>query len=229
METLLDDLQILTAYMTDRPRLAALAGLVIILVVYWLLDRLLGLFAARVPVDARQQAWLALAAPFFEVHAFRAGDLVGKRPLGRSWIKLLLRTEWRIRDYATATAVLEQLLQQGLRSDPRFQRPEQPPADQQQVDRALLAWDLTRVVFVARCCFVAGHLDEASTWHYVQQAAHQAGRAFASWSDWGNAFVDGRMLGGGGPNSYHETVVERLLADPDSIWGRVPWELAARI
>ena len=195
--------------------------------VIWLLDALGGLLDRRVPLDDRQRARLALAAPYFTVHSFREKDLVGKRPLGRLRIRYLLRKDWGINSETTALERLEDLVHYGHRSQPRFQDPTQPRADQELVDRAMLAWDALRIPWVARCCYAAGFLDEAAVWHYAEAGAALARGGFHRWEEWGRAFLDGRVLWGGEARSYYEIVVKKLLDDPKSVWRRVPWEEAS--
>lgn len=202
--------------------MALLVGFVI-----WSLDALSGLLDRKVPLDERQRSRLALAAPYFTVHAFRDGDLTGKRPLGRLRIRRILRKDWYIRDEATSRDRLEDLVREGHRSDPRFQDPTQPREDQALVDRAMLAWDAIRIPFLARCCFAAGFIDEATVWHYVEAAAALARGGFEGWPQWGRAFLDGRVLWGGEARSYYEIVVDKLLKDPKSAWNRISWQQAA--
>jgi hypothetical protein len=201
--------------------LALLVGIVI-----WAVDAGAGLLDKRVPLDERQRARLALAAPYFTVHSFREGDLVGKRPFGRLWMRHLLRRDWGIRDEATAVERLEDLLHYGHRSDPRYQDPTQPREDQALVDRAMLAWDAIRIPWVARCCFAAGFVDEATVWHYANAGAALVRGGFRGWEEWGRAFLDGRVLWGGEARSYYEIVVKKLLEDSKSIWNRVSWQEA---
>ena len=201
--------------------LALLVGFAI-----WLADAGVGLLDRRVPLDERQRARLALAAPYFTVHGFRERDLSGKRPLGRLRIRRLLRKDWGIRDGATAVGRLEGLVHHGHRSDPRFQDPTQPREDQELVDRAMLAWDAIRLPWLARCCYASGFVDEATVWQYADAGAALARPAFGSWEEWGRAFLDGRVLWGGEARSYYEEVVKKLLADSNSIWNRVSWQEA---
>ena len=200
---------------------ALLAGFVI-----WLIDVVGGLLDRRVPLDERQRSRLALAAPYFTVHSFRDGDLTGRRPLGRLWIRHLLRRDWGIRDEASAVERLETLVHYGHRSDPCFQDPTQPREDQALVDHAMLAWDAIRIPWLARCCFTAGFVDEATVWRYAEAGASLARRGFGSWAEWGRAFLDGRVLWGGEARSYYEIVVKKLLEDSNSVWNRISWQEA---
>ena len=192
--------------------------------VVWSMDALADLLDKRVPLDDRQRARLALAAPYFTVHAFRERDLTGKRPLGRLRIRHFMRRDWGIRDGATSVERLEDLFRYGHRSDPRFQDATQPREDQALVDRAMLAWDAIRLPWLARCCYASGFVDEATVWHYADAGAALARSGFHGWEEWGRAFLDGRGLWGGEARSYYEVVVKKLLEDPKSVWNRISWE-----
>jgi hypothetical protein len=194
----------------------------------WTIDRVLSLGLERVPLDERERAWLALAAPYFQVHLFRAGDLGGKTVLGLWRIRWLLRKDWLVRDAASARDKLDWLVQSGHRKDPRFRDPAQSAADLAIVDRALLAWDTMRLVFLARCCYAAGYIDVATTWTYVAAAARMARGGFASWTEWGRAFATGRAMWSGDARSYYTQLVEKLLREPRSVWSRTPWHLATQ-
>lgn len=218
----------IASYLRRHERLASVLVVAAVLVAIWCVDLVLDRFVSRVRLTDVQRARLALAAPYFEIHGFRDGDLGGKRPLGRLWTRWLLRKDWKIVDRDSAVGVLAWLLQHGQRSDPRFQDSRQTAADQRLVDRALLAWDAIRVVFVARCAFAVGYLDAATLWQAADAAAALARGSFRSWQDWGPAFVDGRVLWGGDPNAYYKVKVDRLLADRGSVWHRVGWDDAVR-
>ena len=215
-------------YVAKDARLGILAACLGLGLAIWLLDVFSGLLVRKIPLDDRQRAQLALGAPYFTVQGFREGDLAGLRPLGRLRVRWLLRKDWGIRDGASAVDRLNGLLQSGHRSDPRLRDPDQPAADLEIVDRALLAWDAIRVVFLARCCFAVGYLDEPTLWAAVRGAIQLARPRFRSWQEWGRSFAAGRAIWSGGESSYYETVVEKLLSEPKSVWNRVPWEIATQ-
>jgi len=194
----------------------------------WMFDVLLGLLQTKIPLDDRQRAWLALAAPYFEVHGFRSGDLGGIRPLGRLRIRYLLRKDWGIHDRQTAVDRIRRLLEEGHRSDPYYRDPDQPPADLAIVDRSLLAWDCTRAVWIARCCYSVGYLEAEAVWVAAASVAQLVRGKFRSWAEWGRSFAAGRVIWTGGVSSYYEIQVEKLLKDSSSVWSRIPWEIATQ-
>jgi hypothetical protein len=194
----------------------------------WLIDRLLSLGLRRVPLDERERGWLALAAPYFQIQGFAERELGGKTFFGLWRLRLLLRKDWGITDEASARARLDGLLQYGHRSDPHYRDPDQPAADLAIVDRALLAWDGMRLVFIARCCFAVGFLDVETTWRYVVAAVRLVRERYSSWEEWGRSFATGRAIWSGDASSYYTEKVEELLRQAKSPWRRIAWHEATR-
>jgi hypothetical protein len=194
--------------------------------VIWLLDVVGGLLDRRVRLDERQRSRLALAAPYFTVHSFRDGDLTGRRPLGRLWVRHLLRKDWGIRDEASAVERLE---------GPRALRPPQRPAlpgpdaaargpgagrpRHARLGRHPLPW-------------VGPLLLHRRLRRRGDGVALRRGRRLAGaprlrqLEEWGRAFLDGRVLWGGEARSYYEIVVKKLLEDSNSVWNRISWQEA---
>lgn len=189
-------------------------------------DVLLGALGPRVRLDPRQRARLALAAPYFVMHGFRPGDLAGLTPFDRRRVRAFLHRDWGISDRTAALARLDGLVREGHRSDPHLRDPDQPAADLEIVDRSLLAWDAMRIVFLARCCFACGYLDEGAVWSATDEAARLARGRFHGWAEWGRSFVAGRVIWAEGAGDEYEAVVERLLRKGGSEWSRTLWEVA---
>jgi hypothetical protein len=215
------------SYVRDDARLGVFLVLGALLLAGAALDHALGLLGRRTRLTVPQRQRLALAAPYFEAHGFRRGDLGGQRPSGRLRLRHVLKKDWGIVDAATAAARLDELLRFGHRSDPSFRSPDQSAEERALVERSLLAWDAMRLVFIARCCYTIGYLDAATTWGYADAAARLAAGSFRGWADWGRAFLDGRVLWGGEARSHYETVVDRLQKGSGT-WTRVPWESAVQ-
>lgn len=51
------------------------------------------------------------------------------------------------------------------------------------------AYDLFRVVFVARCGFAAGYFSEAESWDICFRAVERAQRSYASWTEYGDGYL----------------------------------------
>jgi hypothetical protein len=86
------------------------------------------------------------------------------------------------------------------------------------VQRALLAWDATRMIHVARLCFFAGYLDEATAWAHVRAAAALIAPHFRTYADFGRAFLEGRALHVGQSEPALDAAVAALETEPSSPW-----------
>jgi hypothetical protein len=64
--------------------------------------------------------------------------------------------------------------------------------------RDLFAWDMARLVHVARHAFHAGFLDESEAWSYIRPAARETQRHCPSWAEYGRRFARGRTRWGVG-------------------------------
>lgn len=218
----------LRPHLVSDPRAQLGLALLVVVLLVLLLSATRQRRARGVRLDVGGRARMALAAPYFEIHHFRSGDLAGLSAVDRRRLRWVLRKDWEIVDAATAQAEVEHLERSGHRGDPRFRDRRRSAMEQQRVDRALLAWDAMRLVFLARCCFALGYLDAVATWRAIDAAAALARSGFASWAEWGDAFLEGRVLWGASPDSYHRVLVRRYLSAPRSPWTRVAWRDAVR-
>ncbi|GAA1593640.1 hypothetical protein GCM10009678_89820 [Actinomadura kijaniata] len=90
----------------------------------------------------------------------------------------------------------------------------------------LLIWDYARALTLYRLGRMADWLTEGYCWDRMLPLAIDVQRRYASWDDLATCYLQGRLLWSGGEDQRrHETAVERLRADPDGPWARVPWDL----
>lgn len=87
-----------------------------------------------------------------------------------------------------------------------------------------LAWDLGRLVVVARSCHTAGYIAEPEAWSLIQRAHAEAARSFADWRDFGRSFLVGRALWGGDDLALPGlcSISKGLLEDAESPWRSAP-------
>ncbi|MEW6250673.1 MAG: DUF1266 domain-containing protein [Planctomycetota bacterium] len=93
---------------------------------------------------------------------------------------------------------------------------------------AFLAWDLTRLINVARWAYTARYIDEATAWRWILTAARQLEAAFHSWAELGRDFCLGYMLWSGEkvlPEDI-QGAQEWLNSASDSPWQTLPWKLS---
>lgn len=87
------------------------------------------------------------------------------------------------------------------------------------------AWELGRLVYVARLCFDAGFIPEKETWSYITEAHSMAKQKFPGWQDFGHSYAIGRALWSGkdSANSGIAYIVKYLLTESQSPWVKLKW------
>jgi hypothetical protein len=95
-------------------------------------------------------------------------------------------------------------------------------------DGEIVAWDLERLIFVARAAFSAGYLDEAKAWQHIEHAALRLRRTYRSWSEMSENYLLGRRYWGEGEDlqKYFDAAAHWLLTDKKSPWRRLDWGIA---
>ena len=94
---------------------------------------------------------------------------------------------------------------------------------------SILAWDLCRLVSVARFGAAAGYFPEAEAWSWILEAARRLRAAFASWCELGDNYMTGRgfwaQQGGAEAIARFKRIHARLI-DPtnaSSPWNQITW------
>ena len=88
----------------------------------------------------------------------------------------------------------------------------------------IAAWDMGRMVNVARYCFDCGYIPESTAWKYIFLAEKKSAVCYRDWSDFGKAYVIGRAMWGGENLNQSVTMdtVQKLQKDAKSPWLLVP-------
>jgi hypothetical protein len=200
-------------------------------------DFVAGFFQKRRVLTEAEKPLLCFGAVYHLIHGYKNRDLEGKRPSGRWWQRRLLRQDWNVAGKNaehrrnSALEALEWLREYGHRNDAECQqRALAQLRDEGAAARALFAWDVTRLAFIARVCYFAGYIDEATTFRYLRAAAAMAAGSFRSWEQFGRAFVQGREAWGERQeqNVVYTQMVDKLLAKQDSQWNRYSFQDALR-
>jgi hypothetical protein len=191
-----------------------------------LVDRLLHDLARRPALTARQRSCIALSSMYSVINGRSDETLDGHSWWLRQESWDILSGSWSIKGrtiaakHDRAVAVLDWLGGEGDRSDP-----EKAPVA---TDQDLLAWDMARLVHVARSARHARFLEDAEAWTYVLAAGSQVAGAFRGWDDFGHSFLRGRLAWAAAVDGKVDGAIEHLLADPASTWNRRAWkDLAA--
>jgi hypothetical protein len=184
------------------------------------LDRLFYGLSTRPPMEPARRASLVLSSMYSVIDGRADDSLAGNS----FWIKQsswnMLAGAWGIKGrtiaqkHDKAVAVLSWLRDVGDRVD---QAGAAEPPD-------LLAWDVARLVHVARRCRHAGFLGDAEAWQHVLGAGRLARPAFRDWDGYGTAFLRGREVWAGGPDVTVVAAVGKLVHDETSMWRTTPWD-----
>jgi hypothetical protein len=177
---------------------------------------------AALPLSA--QWGLALAAMYTRVHGYGDRALEPWSDVKRDFSMALLKEWWGIdgdtpakrRDQAVG--VLDWLAKEGHRTDDRYVEP-----GDREAPKDLLAWDVARLVMVARNAFLSTYITEEEGWAYVREATKMAQANFSSWKDYANRYDRGRHRWSGGPEQAFDGAVDFLLKDEKSPWRKLDW------
>ncbi|WP_310601779.1 DUF1266 domain-containing protein [Anaerosporobacter sp.] len=87
----------------------------------------------------------------------------------------------------------------------------------------VIAWDMGRMVNVARYCYDCGYLTENQAWEYIFHAEKESALCYEDWAEFGKAYVIGRAIWGGKNLNLNVTMrtVETMKKDKASPWGIV--------
>lgn len=94
-----------------------------------------------------------------------------------------------------------------------------------EVPSTVIAWDLVRVVNVARWTYQCGYITLDEMWQIMQTAEQTALSHFSSWEEYGRSFVLGRGVWHGDPDDCEtaQELVTTLLHSAESPWKQIPW------
>lgn len=85
------------------------------------------------------------------------------------------------------------------------------------------AWDMGRMVNVARYSYDLGYISESQAWEYIRYAEQESSSHYADWAAFGSAYITGRALWGGKNLNLYEAIgtLEKLKQDKKSPWALV--------
>lgn len=93
--------------------------------------------------------------------------------------------------------------------------------------KSIDAWDFARYVNLCRWGYHTGFLTEGEAWGLIMPIARDIQTTYASWDEYGRAFLVGREFWSpkemikSGP--YSRRIHTRLVTEPDSPWMRIAW------
>jgi Protein of unknown function (DUF1266) len=164
-------------------------------------------------------------------------------PLPPAVCRLALVRWWEVTDPESAIGMLEWLLDRGHREElarelDLLSTDELSPAkraflienETELREHQIAAWDLCRLVNVARSAYKAGHIDEPTAWHFILAAARELRDTYASWSDLGDDYLLGLRYFADDHQAdpTHRASVEWLQRAPSSPWRTIAWDAESR-
>lgn len=84
----------------------------------------------------------------------------------------------------------------------------------------ITAWDMGRMVNVARYSYDLGYISESQAWEYIFFAAQESSSHYADWAAFSRAYIIGRALWGGQNLNFYDAIrtVNKLKNDKKSPW-----------
>lgn len=169
------------------------------------------------PLDPEQTWALAAGALYTEIQIFngRNDQLLPSTPFVAPLTRRILASAWEIRNTEEARQTLEQVLQQGHRKT-IFAA----------THLECSAWDLVRVIHVARLNYGVGYLTADEAWSYMGRAAAGLRAQYGLWAEMRQAFLNGRAWWAGELDDEFEQAYRELLSptNAESPWRKVVWE-----
>jgi hypothetical protein len=98
-------------------------------------------------------------------------------------------------------------------------------------DGRLEAFDMVRMLFIARATYTAGWLPKRVAWDTVFEAAGRLQEAYDSWAEMSNNYLLGRRYWAGGDPKVQllfDKHAKWLTTNPESPWQQLPWGLTLK-
>ncbi|MCL1936672.1 MAG: DUF1266 domain-containing protein [Defluviitaleaceae bacterium] len=87
-----------------------------------------------------------------------------------------------------------------------------------------VAWDIGRIVNVARWCYMQNYISKETAWNYIEYAYKKAKENYKSWDEFAKGFMLGRILwcGNNGSHEFMFLRIKILITDKESPWVMYP-------
>lgn len=89
--------------------------------------------------------------------------------------------------------------------------------------RGILAWDMAKLVSIARLSFDAGFIPEEDAWSYIETACLHCREVFGNWEEAAKSYAIGTAMEKGLNETFAVTLgnITKMLEDDDSPWKRI--------
>lgn len=91
-------------------------------------------------------------------------------------------------------------------------------------NQSIVAWDMGRLVWVARCSYEVGYISKNEAWFYIEDAHRQCEETYRDWKGVADGYIIRRCMWGGPSvmDSGLMGIISDLLTDNDSPWVNFP-------
>jgi hypothetical protein len=195
--------------------------------------------------EAKQWALAATAVLTTLTRREPRHDLLGgapKSPEGTGTARTILASSWGIDGREKLVSTLEWLGSRGHSADYQAQAAAfaQAPPQQRQQDpalafvnqfgaeignRALLAWDLGRLLAVAGWGFLAELCSEEEAWGALLSSGVRLRSTYASWDEYAKHYRLGATFADAASAAQLDPILAQLTSAPNSPWRAMPWRL----
>ncbi len=88
----------------------------------------------------------------------------------------------------------------------------------------ILAWDMGRLVLVARCAYELHYISKDDAWKYINTAYDKCHHSYSNWTEFSKGYVVGRAMRSGSNISLYGImdISKGLLVDDNSPWKKYP-------
>ncbi|HXO43459.1 MAG TPA: DUF1266 domain-containing protein [Thermoanaerobaculia bacterium] len=176
----------------------------------------------RMKLGAGVEAVQAMLSDSWDVHGPADAEPI------LDWLAGAGHTERLREDLAVLAAVPPAQVEAWLARQPPDKAPRLGFAHRHRAELAdgkLVAWDLVRLINLARALVTVGWLTEAAAWKHILPAARRLQREYRSWEELSRKFMIGRHYWGEGEGTQprFDAAAAWLLGDPASPWRQLAW------
>lgn len=88
---------------------------------------------------------------------------------------------------------------------------------------SIAAWDMGRLVMVARSCYDCGYISAEEAWEYIENALKLSRGVYADWNEFAKGYIYGRAMWSGATAALAGimAIAEGLISEENSPWRRV--------
>ncbi len=185
--------------------------------------------ALAIPTPGLRRRWaLALGAHLVLFNDDSPNSLINA--LSPRTCRTILSEWWGVDSREDALDKLAWLHDGGHETSFQARRPEAKSSSSEERERrrrvdTIVAWDIGRLINVARWSYTSGYLSRRESWEWIETAGDHAQATFDSWKEFGDSYELGSRFWhlGQGLEFDGGRDCAWLSHSPQSLWNRIPW------